>query len=55
MNYNEHTKFAGASIFITTNFNSNNMKSTYNSSSSSRSKHASAAANAAGSNDIYQR
>jgi len=44
-----HTKFPGVSFFIPTKFNSNNTKSTRNSSSS---KQATAAANAAGSNDI---
>ncbi len=44
----EQTKFpAGASFFISTNFNSNNMKSTHNSSSSSSSKQATAASNQA--------
>jgi len=52
----EQTKFPGASFFISTNFNSNNMKSTHNSSSSKQATAASnraiAAANAAGSKDI---
>jgi hypothetical protein len=44
-----HTNLPGVSFFIPTKFNSNNTKSTRNSSSS---KQATAAANAAGSNDI---
>jgi hypothetical protein len=43
----EQTKFPGASFFIPTNFNSNNMKSTHNSSSSFSSKQATAASNLA--------